>query len=273
MASTAGDSETSAPARLAILGGSGVDVGALLSGVRRETASTAYGDVDVEIGAFGPWEVVFLRRHGRGHTVPPQRVNYRANVAALAGLGVTRVLATAAVGSLNPDLGLGTFAVIDNFLDFTQGRSSTFHDGGDEGVVHADVTWPYCPEIRSVVLERGRSADLPVHDGGVYACTQGPRFESAAEVRMLAQLGGDVVGMTGVPEVVLARELGLCYATLAMVTNLAAGLRPEPVTHAEVLDAQRANTDTLARLLDEVVPAVPADRGCGCPARPQRIGG
>lgn len=258
--------------RLAIVGGSGVDVSGLLADVTTETVVTAHGDVGVELGTFAGREVVFLRRHGRGHTVPPHRVNYRANVAALAALGVTRVLATAAVGSVTPHLELGTFAVVDNFLDFTKRRPASFFDGGEDGVAHVDVTWPYCPELRAVALERGRAAELPVHDGGVYACTEGPRFESAAEIRMLAQLGGDVVGMTGVPEVVLARELGLCYAALAMVTNLAAGLRPEPVTHHEVLAAQRANADTLARLLRDVIPAVPPERGCGCPARPEPIG-
>lgn len=272
MASTSG-SDAPERGRLAIVGGSGVEVTTLLDGVRRETVTTDYGEVGVDIGRLDPWEVVFLRRHGRGHTIPPHRVNYRGNVAALAALGVTRVLATAAVGSLTPDLGPGTFAVIDNFLDFTDGRPQTFHDGGEAGVAHVDVTWPYCAELRSVVLERGRAGELPVHDGGVYACTQGPRFESAAEIRMLAGVGADVAGMTGVPEVVLARELGLCYASLAMVTNLAAGLRPEPVTHGEVLDAQRANADTLARLLREVLPAVPAERGCSCSDRPQPIGG
>lgn len=259
--------------RLAIVGGSGVDVTGLLGDVTTETAATAHGDVGVEIGTLDGWEVVFLRRHGRGHTVPPHRVGYRANVAALAALGVTRVLATAAVGSLRSHLPLGTFAIIDDFLDFTKRRPSSFFDGGADGVVHADMTRPYCPELRAVALGRGQAAELPVHDGGVYACTEGPRFESAAEIRMLSQLGGDVVGMTGVPEVVLARELGLCYAAVAMVTNLAAGLRPEPVTHDEVLEAQRANAETLARLLREVVPAVPSERGCGCAARPQPIGG
>lgn len=267
------DTGSTGTQRLAIVGGSGVDVTGLLDDVAAETVATDHGDVGVELGTFHGWEVVFLRRHGRGHTVPPHRVNYRANVAALAALGVTRVLATAAVGSVTPHLEPGDLAVVDDFLDFTKRRPSSFFDGGEDGVAHVDVTWPYCPELRAVALERGRAAELSVHDGGVYACTEGPRFESAAEIRMLAQLGADVVGMTGVPEVALCRELGLCYAAVAMVTNLAAGLRPGPVTHHDVLAVQRANAETLARLLRAVVPAVPPERGCGCAARPQPIGG
>jgi 5'-methylthioadenosine phosphorylase len=254
------------------MGGSGVDVTDLLEHVEQRKVDTPYGGVIAEVGGLDGEEIAFLRRHGAGHTIPPHRVNYRANVSAVEILGCERIVATAAVGSINPDLDMGTFVVVDNFLDYTKGRESTFHDGGDDGVVHVDVTSPYCSEIRSVLLAEGESRGLPVHDGGVYVCTEGPRFESAAEIHAFRLLGGDLVGMTGVPEIVLARELGLCYATVASVTNLAAGLRPEPLSHEEVLEAQAENAQGLRELLGATLRAVPAERGCGCGSRPEPVG-
>lgn len=256
----------------AIVGGSGVDVSELLEDAEERTVSTRYGDADVEVGTLAGVEVAFLRRHGRGHTVPPHAVNYRANIAALAGMGCDRLVATAAVGSLDAAMDLGHFVAIDQFLDFTSGRPATFHDGGPDGVVHVDVTAPYCDDIRGTVVDAGRDRGLDVHDRGTYVCTQGPRFESAAEIRMFQELGGSVVGMTGVPEVVLARELGLCYATVAAVTNLAAGLRPEPLTHEEVLEAQAANAENLATLLAATVTALPDEHRCGCGPAPAPVG-
>jgi 5'-methylthioadenosine phosphorylase len=260
-------------APLAIVGGSGVDVRALLDDPDDRTVTTPYGEASATTGRLAGTEVVFLPRHGRGHTDPPHRVNYRANVAALEQLGVERILATAAVGSMRGELRPGTFAIIEDFLDFTRGRDATFHDGGEDGVVHVDVTWPYCEQLRDTLLEVGERESVPVHDGGVYVCVEGPRFETASEIQMFRKLGGDVAGMTGAPEVVLARELGLCYATIAMVTNLAAGLRPEPVSHEEVLEAQAANADALAHLLLAAVPTVPQERACGCDVRPGPVGG
>jgi 5'-methylthioadenosine phosphorylase len=166
---------------------------------------------------------------------------------------------------------MGDFVVIDQFLDFTNGRESTFHDGDEAGVVHVDVTAPYCDEIRGIALDEAAEREIVAHDGGTYVCTQGPRFESAAEIRMYQQLGGSVVGMTGVPEVVLAREAGLCYATLCAVTNLAAGLRPDPVTHEEVLEAQEQNAHHLADLLTATLTALPQDAGCDCAPAPHPV--
>jgi 5'-methylthioadenosine phosphorylase len=258
--------------RVAIVGGSGVDVSGLLENPAPREVDTAYGGALVEVGGYAGREVVFLRRHGREHTVPPHRVNYRANIAALDDLGCDRLLATAAVGSIDPQLRMGEFVVIDQFLDFTSGRASTFHDGDDAGVVHVDVTAPYCDEIRGVALDEAAERDIVAHDGGTYVCTQGPRFESAAEIRMYQQLGGSVVGMTGVPEVVLAREVGLHYATICAVTNLAAGLRPDPVSHEEVIEAQEQNAHNLSDLLTATLTALPEDPGCDCAPAPHPVG-
>src|SRR5690606_2867755 len=132
--------------------------------------------------------------------------------------------------------------IVDQFLDFTKGREQTFYDGGDNGVVHVDMTDPYCPELRRTLVETGRELGLAIHEQGVYVCTEGPRFETPAEIRAFRMLGGDVVGMTSVPESVLAREAGLCYAAMAMVTNMAAGISESPLTHEEVVDVMARNT-------------------------------
>jgi 5'-methylthioadenosine phosphorylase len=258
--------------RAAIIGGSGVDVTSLLDTVRPRSVDTPFGGVDIETGSFQGQDVGFLRRHGPGHSVPPHRINYRANVWALRQLGVERVLTTAAVGSLREEMGPGHFVIVDQFLDFTKQRASTFHEGGPEGVVHVDVTEPFCPELRELLVSHGTSLDLPVHDGGVYACAEGPRYETAAEVRAFAMLGGDVVGMTVVPEVVLARELGLCYANIASVTNVAAGLSDQPLSHEEVLQAQAGSAERLERLLTAVLGDIPAERTCSCSRKPEAVG-
>jgi 5'-methylthioadenosine phosphorylase len=258
--------------RVAIVGGSGVDVSSLLGGTQAKTVGTPYGDVAVEVGEFQGQEIGFLRRHGPGHSVPPHRINYRANIWALSELGVERVLTTAAVGSLREEMAPGHFVIVDQFLDFTKQRPSTFHEGGPEGVVHVDVTAPFCPQLRELLVSHGTSLDVPVHDGGVYVCAEGPRYETAAEIRAFAMLGGDLAGMTVVPEVVLARELGLCYANIASVTNLAAGLTESPLSHEEVLEAQAGLADRLERLLTSVLGEIPEERTCPCPLKPEAVG-
>lgn len=247
---------------VAIVGGSGVtDV---LDGPEPRQVSTRFGDVTVRVGGLGGRTVAFLPRHGEGHRVPPHRIDYRTNVAALGEL-TDRILATAAVGGLDPDVEPGTLVLIDQFLDRTHGRASTFFE--DE-VAHVDVTAPYCPQLRAVLAGVATDLDLDARASGTYVCMQGPRFETAAEIRELRMLGGDVVGMTGVPEVVLARELGLCYATVASITNVAAGLTDRPLSHEEVLEVQAANAGRLHRLLRDAVAGVPAARSCGCDHRP-----
>lgn len=257
--------------RAAIIGGSGVDVTALLGGVQTRNVDTPFGGVEVEAGSYQGQEVGFLRRHGPGHSVPPHRINYRANVWALREIGVERVLTTAAVGSLREEMAPGHFVIVDQFLDFTKQRSSTFHEGGPEGVVHVDVTEPFCPQLRELLVSHGTSLDLAVHDGGVYVCAEGPRYETGAEIRAFAMLGGDVVGMTVVPEVVLARELGLCYANVASVTNVAAGLSDQPLSHEDVLRAQAGLAEGLERLLAAVLGDIPEERTCPCPAKPEAL--
>lgn len=210
---------------LAIIGGSGLAELHALENPRPESISTPYGAPSAAL-VFGTMcgnEAVFLARHGAGHRIPPHAVNYRANVWALSACKATDVLAVAAVGGIRRDLAPGTLVVPDQIIDYTYGRESTFYDGGEAGVKHVDFTRPYCETLRRRLLNAAAAAKERVVDGGTYGATQGPRLESAAEIDRMERDGADVVGMTAMPEAVLARELDLCYAAIAVVVNPAAG--------------------------------------------------
>ncbi|MGE5590014.1 MAG: S-methyl-5'-thioadenosine phosphorylase [Bacillota bacterium] len=250
--------------KIAIIGGTGVYDPRILENTREDVVLTPYGMAAVKVGTYQGQEIAFMARHGVQHSVPPHLVNYRANIWALRKLGVERILATAAVGSVNPQMKAGDFVIVNDFLDFTKTRVYTFFEGGDQGVVHTDFTQPYCPKIRATLVRAAGELGIPAHDGGVYACMEGPRFETPAEIRMVGKLGADLVGMTNVPEVVLARELGLCYGLIAMVTNQAAGISPTPLTHQEVLDIMAQNGENLRRLAMRTIELLPPDRSCGC---------
>lgn len=210
--------------RVAIIGGTGVYA---IEGrqFKSHIVDTPFGQAQVYLGQGESEDLVFLTRHGPDHSVPPHRINYRANLKALEQLGVERILATFAVGSLQPTIPPRSLVALDQFIDFTHGRETTFFDGGSSGLAHVDVTEPYCPGLRERVLALAAERGLEIRPKGTYVCVNGPRFETAAEIRMYAQLGGDVAGMTGVPEVSLARELGIHYAAVALSINWAAGLK------------------------------------------------
>lgn len=234
---------------VAIIGGSGLYETSALTARREETAHTPYGTVTLQRGVYQGEEIWFVARHGRGHALPPHRVPYRAHLWALMERGVRRILATAAVGGIRPDLGVGELVLVDQFLDFTRGREQTFYEGGAAGVLHVDMTEPYCPRLRRLLLEQAQREGIPLRASGTYVCTEGPRFETAAEIRAYGMLGGDVVGQTSVPEAVLARELGICYATVAVVANPAAGVGDRPLSQGEVLEAVAGAAPRLERLL------------------------
>ncbi len=259
--------------QVAIIGGTGFYDPGSLDVVREHAVVTPYGRAHVLTGRVGGMEVGFLARHGSDHSIPPHRVNYRANVWALHHLGVRWVLATAATGSLNPEFKPGDLVLLDQFMDFTRGRPATFFDGGEAGVVHTDFTEPYCPALRAIVAEAARAEGIPLHPRATYVCTDGPRFETPSEIRAFRTLGGDLVGMTNVPEVVLAREAGLCYATVAIVTNWAAGISPSPLSHEEVLEVMAGRGAALRRLFDAALGRLPPATGCGCGAGAGRPGG
>jgi 5'-methylthioadenosine phosphorylase len=232
-----------------IIGGSGFYRPDLLKDVREITVETPYGEIKPLIGKLKDLEVVFLPRHGQDHSILPHQINYRANIWGLHSLGVNRVVATTAVGSLAANLAPGAMVIVDQFLDFTKQRSLTFFETGDVQKAHIDITEPYCPAIRAALSEAAAKLNLPVQIGGCYVCAEGPRYETAAEIRMFRMLGGTVVGMTGIPEAVLARELGMCYANLSTVTNWAAGITVAPLKHSEVVQIMGLNHDKLLRLI------------------------
>jgi len=234
--------------RIAIITGTGMQQIPHAAG-DKEQISNRYGVVEFTRSQLGDRELLLLPRHGEGHTVPPHKINYRANIWALREIGVCGVLATASVGSLNPDIRPGSLVVLDQFIDFTRQRISTFFDGEDGAVRHADFTEPYCPRLRSALLEAAKEADVPCRPTGTYLCAEGPRFETPAEIRMFRGWGADVVGMTNVPEVVLAREAGLCYAAVAIVANWAAGISDRPLSHEEVTAETKRHLETVSDVL------------------------
>jgi len=210
---------------LGIIGGTGLTQLSSLEVTRRQIVRTPYGDASgaLTFGKLNRHDVVFLARHGYGHTIPPHEVNYRANIWALHSEGVTRVVSVASVGGIRSDLPPGALAIPHQLLDYTWGRKHTFFEGPDQPVTHVDFTHPYCDKLRERVRKAAAAAGQSVVMGGTYAATQGPRLESAAEIDRLERDGADMVGMTGMPEAGLAREIGLRYAAIAVVVNHAAG--------------------------------------------------
>lgn len=244
---------------VAIIGGTGVRQFALDEPPETTTVKTPWGAATAQVGRLSGRKIVFLARHGGGHTVPPHRINYRANIAALVRLGVHAVLATTAVGGLRLDLRPGDFVLLDDLIDFTRDRTGkTFFDS-EGNVVHTDFTRPYSDTLRAVVQEAAQAVPVPLRETGTYLCNDGPRYETPAEVRLFAQWGADVVGMTGVPEATLAREAGLHYAGISLVTNPGAGLSPAPLTHAEVEEAMREAAPRLQALLAETISRLDVD--------------
>ncbi|BCM92115.1 S-methyl-5'-thioinosine phosphorylase [Abditibacteriota bacterium] len=238
---------------LAFIGGTGFDLRGADSPFSSPSDSiirTRFGPASITRAYLDAQEIVFLHRHARPTApdikdVPPHRVNYRANIAALKTIGVTGIFASSAVGSLRPDWKPGTLVCLDNFMDYTTNRSRTFFD---ERAVHIDATRPYCSDLRALLLDAASRENMELHDGGIYAGMDGPRFETGAEIRALRILGADVVGMTGTTEATLAREAEISYAGVSIVTNLAAGLLEQPLTQEEVLDAMHTTLPKLGRL-------------------------
>lgn len=251
-------------ADLAIIGGTGVYKAEMMDNAREVSLENKYGKVRLLTGEYQGRKIAFLARHGSGHSVPPHLVNYRANIQALKDLEVKKVIATAAVGSLNEAMKPLDFVVVDQFLDFTKGRISTFFEGGPQGVVHVDMTDPYCKEVREPIYQTAKKLGFSVHNGGCYVTAEGPRFETPAEIKMYKMLGGDVVGMTSVPEVVLAKEAGLCYATVAMVTNFAAGISTKALSHSEVLEAMQEISENISHLIMTLLEEIPLESTCNC---------
>lgn len=244
---------------IGLICGSGIEE--FIEGGERRTMRTPYGDVYLIHGEIGGVKVTLIPRHGLKHEKPPHRVNYRGNVYALRANMIEKAIGISAVGSLNLFFRPGDLIVIDQFIDFTKGRATTFYESE---AVHVDATEPYCPTIRRILHTSGKRLALRICDHGTYICTEGPRFETKAEIRLFDLLGADVVGMTNIPEVVLAREMGLCYATLCVVTNWAAGIQ-ERVSMEEVCELMDQKKEDVKALLGEALPRIDeAERCPGC---------
>lgn len=243
---------------VAVIGGSGFTRWEQFRRRGTKDVPTPYSTDPVQLheGTLGGREIIFLPRHGPDHTLPPHRINYRANIEALRAVGVRAVLSIATVGGISPAALPGSVVIPDQILDYTYGREHTFFDGEDGRVGHADMTEPYCEALRACLVEAARRAGIEVVGRGTYAATQGPRFETPAEVDRLEQDGADVVGMTGMPEAVLAREARLAYATLAIVVNEAAGRADVRISMETIRAWMASGRSQVERLLDAALPVI-----------------
>lgn len=222
--------------KLAIIGGTGLMQLEGFKIVKRDALTTPYGQPSAEFltGDFHGHEVVFLARHGNPHAIPPHKINYRANLFGLQQLGVERIIAVAAVGGITREMEPAHIAIPDQIIDYTYGRHHTFFEGENDPVTHVDFTYPYTQKLRTGLITAAAKADIRVSPLGTYGCTQGPRLESTAEIRRMERDGCDVVGMTGMPEAALAREVGIDYAAMAVVANWAAGKTEGEITMVEI---------------------------------------
>ncbi|MCT9931509.1 S-methyl-5'-thioadenosine phosphorylase [Planotetraspora sp. A-T 1434] len=248
---------------IGVIGGSGFY--SLLEQAEEIQLATPYGPPSdsVTLGRIGDRSVAFIPRHGRGHVHPPHRIPYRANLWALRSLGVRQVVAPSAVGSLRPELGPGALVIPDQLVDRTTSRVQTYYDAG--GAVHVSFADPYCPRGRATAVAKARETGWDTVDGGTLVVIEGPRFSTRAESRWFTQAGWSIIGMTGHPEAVLARELALCYTSLCLVTDHDAGVEAgEGVTHEEVLAFFAANSERMRSLVSEVVEALSLERACPC---------
>jgi 5'-methylthioadenosine phosphorylase len=234
---------------LGVIAGTGFYSLGILNESKEITLQSDFGEFRAVTGLLHGRPTIFASRHGTDHSVPPHLVNFRAMIDGLAGAGVTEILAVNVVGGIGHDA--GELVIVDDFLDFTSQRSLTFFDGSTpEGVVHVDMGEPYSRRLRQAWQEAADEEGIKVVPQGIYAATEGPRFETKAEIRMMAAAGATVVGMTGVPEVVLAKERQIDYASLCLVANPAAGQSDREITIAEVMDVVAAGAETVGRVLD-----------------------
>ncbi|MBN2331214.1 MAG: S-methyl-5'-thioadenosine phosphorylase [Candidatus Aenigmarchaeota archaeon] len=249
--------------RIAIIGGTGIADPRLFRTVEEISADTPYGRPSdkIRIAEFEGVQLAFLPRHGSGHTIPPHKVNSRANLRALKDLGVERVIGLAAVGSLRHELKPGDIVIPDQFIDMTKQRPLTFYDGPK--VVHVSMADPFCPQLRSLACDEAKALGIRVHGKGTYVCVEGPRFSTRAESNLWRVMHADIVGMTLVPEAQLARELELCYLSISSVTDYDVWAE-KPVSAKDVLETMKRNTVTVQNMLKKIIPAIKAERDCRC---------
>lgn len=266
-------SDTGTQADIGVFGGSGFY--SFLDDVTEVEVDTPYGrpSAPFHLGSIGDRRVAFLARHGTNHQFPPHRINFRANLWAMKSLGVTRVLSPCASGSLQPHIHPGEFVVPDQFVDRTSGRKDTFFEGPTAN--HVSMADPYCPELSKVALDAGRQQGITMHEGGTVVVIQGPRFSTKSESRWFRSAGWEVINMTQYPEAALARELGLCYASVALITDYDTGLEGvdgiEPCTQEQIFAFFEANLEKVRGLLFEAIANIPGEIGCDCAAGPNGL--
>ena len=250
-------------ADIAFIGGTGVYDPEIVENAREVKVYTPFGAPSdlVTLGTYKGRKVAFIPRHGKGHQIPPHRINYRANIWALKELGVRQIVASSAVGSLREDYAPGDFVFTDQFIDRTKGRPDTFYEGGR--LCHISSADPICPQLHDFFVGHARKLGLRVHPTGTYVCVQGPRFSTRAESKLFRQWGADLVGMTLYPECVLAREAEICYVSVAMVTDYDVWAE-KPVSTQEILETLQENSANFKRLIMEALPGIPEERTCGC---------
>lgn len=245
-------------ADIGVFGGSGFY--SLMDDVEEVAIDTPYGPPSdkLAIGLLKGKKVAFLPRHGKDHSIPPHKINYRANLWAMKELGVKKIIGPCAAGSLIPEFKPGDFVVVDQFINATSGRADTFFDGPN--VTHVSAADPYCESLRALAFQKGREMGISIHDKGTIVIVNGPRFSTRAESRYFSMIGGQVINMTQYPEGYLAKELGICYVNIAMITDYDAGLEGRddipPVEHEAVLEVFAANIDKLKQLIVKMVESI-----------------
>ena len=249
---------------IGLIGGSGLYNIKGLKGIDEVLIETPYGQPSdrIKIAEIENTKVAFLPRHSHKHNIPPHKVNYRANIWALKQIGVKRIIAVNAVGGINNAYRPGDIVIPDQILDFSKSRISTFYDSDD--VVHVDFTEPFCPEMRKAVTDKHFVSEFNLTTTGTYLCTEGPRLETAAEIRFYGYAGADMVGMTAMPEAVLAREQELCYLIIAVITNYAAGISSTRLTTTEVLETMKSSTEKVKEIIVQLLSRIPEERNCLC---------
>jgi 5'-methylthioadenosine phosphorylase len=249
-----------AMAEIAIIGGTGVTEG-IMKNAEKLAVATPYGNSRIMVGSYGDKKVAFISRHGEKHSIPPHKVNSRANIYALHKLGVERIIGIAAVGSLNEGMKPGDIVIPDQFIDFTKIRSTTFYDGPK--TIHISMADPFCPETRNVACKIIRKLGIRFHEKGTYVCVEGPRFSTKAESALWRMMKADMIGMTLVPEVTLAREMEMCYVTIAIVTDYDCW-KTSAVSAEEVTERMKRSTDDVKKILETLIPEMPKVRECPC---------
>jgi len=248
---------------IGIFGGTGIYDSGLLESPQEIDIDTPYGKPSdtITVGMFNGRKIAFLPRHGKKHTIPPHMINFKANIWAFKELGITRIIAPSAVGSLKEEFEPGDFALPTQFLDFTKSRDGSFSEDGR--VIHISVADPFCPELQSSILQVTENQDMKIHKECTYVCIEGPRFSTKAESKFYRTTGAEIIGMTLVPECQLAREAQICYASISTVTDYDVWAE-KPVTAKEVMETLSKNVERTKKVLTELIDKIPKTRNCSC---------